>query len=149
MCVCVCVVCVCVCVCGMCVCGMCVYSWMWTMFLFECTLVYHCSKLEGGKVAGLTHQPPLLIRKYSWYSFLLEAESTPGPLCSRKDYVMKNSSDTIGNRTRNFPACSAVPQPTVPPRAPCILLRTSLSFMYDKLDPKQLNLFPLQISPLY
>jgi hypothetical protein len=30
---------------------------------------------------------------------------------------MKNSSDTIGNRTRDLPACSAVPQPTVPPRA--------------------------------
>jgi hypothetical protein len=26
-------------------------------------------------------------RKYSWYSFLLEAESTPGPLCGQKDYV--------------------------------------------------------------
>jgi hypothetical protein len=26
---------------------------------------------------------------------------------------MKNSSDAIGNRTRDFPACSAVPQPTV------------------------------------
>jgi hypothetical protein len=26
-------------------------------------------------------------RKYSWYSFLLEAESTPGPQCGRKDYV--------------------------------------------------------------
>jgi hypothetical protein len=29
----------------------------------------------------------------------------------------KNSNDTIGNRTRNFLACSAVPQPTAPPRA--------------------------------
>jgi len=26
---------------------------------------------------------------------------------------MKNSNDTIGNRTRDLPACSAVPQPTV------------------------------------
>jgi hypothetical protein len=26
---------------------------------------------------------------------------------------MKNSSDTIGNRTRDFPACSTVPQPTM------------------------------------
>jgi hypothetical protein len=26
-------------------------------------------------------------KKYSWYSFLLEAESTPGPQCGRKDYV--------------------------------------------------------------
>jgi hypothetical protein len=30
---------------------------------------------------------------------------------------MKNSSDTIGNRTRNLPTCSAVPQPTAPPAA--------------------------------
>jgi hypothetical protein len=30
---------------------------------------------------------------------------------------MKNSSDTIGNRTRDLPACSAVPQPTAPPAA--------------------------------
>jgi hypothetical protein len=29
---------------------------------------------------------------------------------------MKNSSDTIGNRTRDLPDCSAVPQPPVPPR---------------------------------
>ena len=34
---------------------------------------------EGGKVVSLTHQPPLPPRKYSWYSFLSEAESTPGP----------------------------------------------------------------------
>ena len=31
---------------------------------------------------------------------------------------MKNSSDTIGNRLRHLPACSAVPQPTAPLRAP-------------------------------
>jgi len=42
---------------------------------------------EGGKVVSLTHRPPLPPRKYSWYSFLLEAESTPGPYCGRKDYV--------------------------------------------------------------
>jgi hypothetical protein len=29
---------------------------------------------------------------------------------------IKNSNDTIGNRTRDLPACSAVPQPTAPPR---------------------------------
>ena len=33
---------------------------------------------------------------------------------------MKNSNDTIGNRTHDLPACSAVPQPTAPPRAPKI-----------------------------
>ena len=31
---------------------------------------------------------------------------------------MKNSNDTIGNRTHDLPACSAVPQPTAPPRTP-------------------------------
>ena len=31
--------------------------------------------------------PPPPPREYSWYSFLLEAESTPGPQCGRKDYV--------------------------------------------------------------
>ena len=33
---------------------------------------------DGGKVVSLTHRPPLP-QKCSWYSFLLEAESTPGP----------------------------------------------------------------------
>jgi hypothetical protein len=34
---------------------------------------------------------------------------------------MKNSNVTIGNRTRDLPPCSAVPQPTVPQRAPVVL----------------------------
>jgi hypothetical protein len=31
---------------------------------------------------------------------------------------MKNSNNTIGKRTRDLPACVAVPQPTAPRRAP-------------------------------
>ena len=31
------------------------------------------------KVVIPTHRPPLPPRKFSWLSFLLEAESTPGP----------------------------------------------------------------------
>src|SRR5215510_12776505 len=42
---------------------------------------------DGGKVVSLTHRPPLPPRQCSWYSFLLEAESTPGPYCDRQDYV--------------------------------------------------------------
>ena len=34
---------------------------------------------EGGKVVSPTHHPPLPPRKYTWYSFLLEAESNPRP----------------------------------------------------------------------
>ena len=35
---------------------------------------------EDGKVVSPTHRPPLPPRKYSRYSFLLEAESTPGAI---------------------------------------------------------------------
>ena len=38
---------------------------------------------------------------------------------------MKNSNDTIGNRTRDLPACSVVPQPIAPPRAPRVAPSTS------------------------
>ena len=47
---------------------------------------------EGGRVVSRTHRPPLPHRKYSWYSFLLEAESASGPQCGRKDYVIMTSS---------------------------------------------------------
>jgi hypothetical protein len=33
-------------------------------------------------------------------------------------FIVTNSNGTIGNRTRDLPACSAVPQPTALPRAP-------------------------------
>jgi hypothetical protein len=48
------------------------------------------SSYEGGKVVSSTHRPPLspsALKKYSWYSFRLKAESTPGPHCGRRDYV--------------------------------------------------------------
>jgi hypothetical protein len=34
---------------------------------------------EGGKIVGPMHRLPIPLRKYSWYSFLLEAGSTQGP----------------------------------------------------------------------
>jgi hypothetical protein len=50
-------------------------------------------------------------RKYSWYSFLLEAQWTQGHSVAGRIMSMKNSNDTIGNRPRDLPVCSAVPQP--------------------------------------
>jgi hypothetical protein len=67
---------------------------------------------EGGKAVSPKHRPPLPPRKYSWYSFPLsrpQAHSGTGRVMS-----MKNSSDTIGNRTGYLSACSSVPQPTAP-----------------------------------
>jgi hypothetical protein len=55
---------------------------------------------------------PLSPQEDSWYSFLLEAESTPGL------GQFKKSIDLIGIWTRDLPACSIVPQPTTLPRAP-------------------------------
>jgi hypothetical protein len=37
------------------------------------------SAYEGGKVVSPTHRPPLPLRKYFWYSFMLEVESITEP----------------------------------------------------------------------
>jgi hypothetical protein len=47
-----------------------------------------------------------------------EDESTPGTRCSRKDHVNEKFRYTTGNRTRDLPTCSTVPQQTVRLRAP-------------------------------
>jgi hypothetical protein len=39
----------------------------------------HNRHTDGGKVVSLTRRPPFTPQESSWYSFLLEAESTPGP----------------------------------------------------------------------
>ena len=46
---------------------------------------------------------------------------------------MKNSNDTIGNRTRDLPACSAVPQPTAPPRTPLYTVHCTLYSVHCSL----------------
>jgi hypothetical protein len=90
----------------------------------EASRIFGQSVHEGGKVVSCTHRPPLPRRGCPWYSFLLEAGSTPGPLYGWKGYV---------SRTRNLPACSAVPQPTAPPRDPFTtqLLKTILCNFID------------------
>ena len=45
---------------------------------------------------------------------------------------MKNSNDIIGNRTRDLPACSAVPQTTAPPRVPLLEINTVNTKHYEK-----------------
>jgi len=42
---------------------------------------------------------------------------------------MKNSNDTIGNRNRELPACSAVPKPTALPRAQMYGCTSALIFV--------------------
>jgi len=51
---------------------------------------------------------------------------------------MNNSSDTIGNRTRDLAACSALPQPTVPLCAP-LLINSELFEFWDSLHRSSLK----------
>jgi hypothetical protein len=48
---------------------------------------------------------------------------------------MKYSNDTIRNRTRDLPDCSAVPQPTAPQRAYYCILITKRRYYYYFRDP--------------
>jgi len=56
---------------------------------------------------------------------------------------MKNSSDTIGNRTRDLPACSALPQPTA--RDLFYNLKYNTSFVIELHDMIILNIFFIKI----
>jgi len=46
-------------------------------------------------------------RKYSWYSFLLEIELTPGHSAAERIMLMKNPNQPIMNWTSDLLACSA------------------------------------------
>jgi hypothetical protein len=56
---------------------------------------------------------------------------------------MKNSIDTIGNRTRDLPACSTVPQETAPPRNPSFRYCDHIS--YPSRYPRYVNVLLMNI----
>jgi len=56
---------------------------------------------------------------------------------------MKNSSDTIGNRTRDLPSWSAVPQLTALPRAPAVMNRSKNALKDTLLNPLNAKLNPI------
>jgi hypothetical protein len=60
-------------------------------------------------------------RRYCWYSFLLEANHSAAGMIKS----MKIPHDAIGNRTSDFPVCSAVSKPTAPPRTPGVIISIS------------------------
>jgi len=65
----------------------------------------------GGKVVSPRYRLSILLRKYSWYSFLLEAETTAHSAAA-KIKPMKDADYPIGNRVRELTAFGAMPQPT-------------------------------------
>ena len=56
---------------------------------------------------------------------------------------MKNSYDTIGNRTRDLPTGTAVPQPTAPPRAPNPKTKQNLSQRLPLCRSTEIQILPM------
>jgi hypothetical protein len=65
----------------------------------------------------LTRRPLFIPQEHSWYSFLLDAESASGHSAAGRIRSNEKSDNLIGNRIRDLPTCSIVPQPTTLPRA--------------------------------
>jgi hypothetical protein len=71
---------------------------------------------EGGKVVSPTHRPPSPPGNIPGTHFCYRLSQPQGHSAAGRIMLTNNSSDTIGSRTRDLPACSAVPQQTAPPR---------------------------------
>ena len=63
------------------------------------------------KVVSPTHWLPLPPGSIPGTHFCWRLSRPQGPSAAGRIMSMKNSNDTIGNQTRDLPACSALPQP--------------------------------------
>jgi hypothetical protein len=84
---------------------------------------------EGGKVVSPTHRLPLPPGNIPGTHFCCRLSQPQGHSAVGRIMSMKNSNDTIGNRNRDLPDCSAVPQPTAQPRTPKSLQVCVLGFI--------------------
>jgi hypothetical protein len=72
------------------------------------------------------HRPPLPPGYIPGTHFCLSLSQSQGHGAAGRIMSMKNSINTIGNRSHDLPTCSAVSQPTAPPRGPV----TKLTFSF-------------------
>jgi len=79
---------------------------------------------EGGKVASRTHRPPLPPGNIPGTHFCERQSRLQGHGATGRIMSIKNSNDIIEIRTRNLPACSAVPQPTASRRVTELITST-------------------------
>jgi len=63
---------------------------------------------DGGKVASLMHRPPLPPRNIPGTHFCYRLSRTQGHSATGRIISLKNSNDTIGNRTRDLSVYSVV-----------------------------------------
>ena len=83
---------------------------------------------EVTKAVTPTHRPPLPPKDIR-ISHSCKRLSRPQDLSAAGSFMsIKNCNDTIENRTRDLPACSAMPQPTAPPGA-------SFPYILDQYRP--------------
>jgi hypothetical protein len=61
---------------------------------------------------------------------------------------IKNSNDTIGNRTRNLPACSEMPQQIAPPCVPTVVNNITVMCVCVCLHASGFRIDPLPDSSL-
>ena len=66
---------------------------------------------DGGKVVSLTHRPPLPPGNTPGTHFCQRLSRPRGHSATGRIMSLKNSNDTIENRNRDLPVCSAVPLP--------------------------------------
>ena len=64
---------------------------------------------DGGKVVSLTHWPPLSPGSIPDTHFSYRLSRPQGHIATGRIMSLKNSNDTIGNRTGDLPICSLVP----------------------------------------
>jgi hypothetical protein len=69
------------------------------------------------------HRPPFIPWKIPGIHFSQRLSRPQRHSVAGSIRSIEKSNDLIGNRTRDFPTCSIVPQPTTLPRAPNISFR--------------------------
>jgi hypothetical protein len=84
------------------------------------------------RLSALSNRPHLPPENISGSHFCQRLSRSHGQSAAGMIMWMKNTNHTIGNRTRDLPACSAVPQPTALPRTPIIDVTTS-KFMQEEV----------------
>jgi hypothetical protein len=78
---------------------------------------------DGGDVVNLMHRPPFTSRKIPGTHFCQRLSRPQGHTAAGRIRSTERSSDLIGNRNRDLPACSIVPQPSMLPRSAIMTTR--------------------------
>jgi hypothetical protein len=73
---------------------------------------------DGGEVVSLKSRPPFTPRKIPGTHFCYRLSRPQGHRADGRIKSIEKKINHIGTQTRDFPACSIVPQPTTLPRVP-------------------------------